>query len=164
MRNVRKKPAKPIQAAPRSPIKAHKPQVIVKLSRLLAQQPQRVVAIPDIVLIANAAGFRALARCLQKWARVAAKLESGTGVVCPWDHRSYSMAGEPFDSVRSDQVEFRIAALDPRCKQEIIERFDATPERAKRGDMSSWHRGGAQEPGVKPKRRNAAAKRRKGPK
>lgn len=129
------KPTKPSQAARRKRRRSSKGRLIVKLGYHFVPKGEGCIPIPMIAVLADSAAFKQMANLFLRWHRRALKYESGALPPDPRNDLGINCNWPPFDQDSTDQLEFRIGAIDARCEAEFLGRHGATPAEAQRGAL-----------------------------
>jgi len=116
---------------------AEEPRIVVDIQYNTVCQPSGPdIAQPVILILANAAGYRLLAKRFESMAH------RGRGQPDAWsdpeDHLHVSMHDDGFDPELSSNLEFRLGVLNDENADAVIERYDLAGRPHRHACMTRW--------------------------
>lgn len=124
----------------RTPRPGRKAEIVLRDGWMIDGSGDQEVPIPEVLILANAAGYRYLARVFQYMADRRAALRSDPDND-PDDHEHlFDYPGCCVDQTISDRIEFRMGTLSPANRRAVLDRYGITAGSAKRGSLVERYR------------------------
>lgn len=91
--------------------------------------------VPELVIIADRAGFRWLSEYFKACAKRTKRLSGMPMDLAIEEHWHPSLRLPPFDHALSDELELRVVPFDASTRDRLLERYGVDRKRAKRGSL-----------------------------
>lgn len=125
------------------PSRQDAPEIIVREQFMVDATGKVHVAIPELLLLANRAGYRWLADYFRDLAEREPRTHSDP-IGDPDDHSHYSTQYPPVNPALSDRVELRIGHLDATNRDAVLAKYKISPETASLGSLVGRYRDSAE--------------------
>lgn len=112
-------------------------EIVVKLTVSVDATGSVPIAYPDLVILADANGWRYLAACCRKRAERARKLPAHVGDEHP-DPEDHEHLGMCINSKLSDKIDVRLGSLTPYNRAVVFRRFGIAKKNSFRESFVEW--------------------------
>ncbi|MFO0962162.1 MAG: hypothetical protein U0625_04580 [Phycisphaerales bacterium] len=110
-------------------------RVILKQGFCFDHRTAKSKPVPELVIIADRAGFQWLSEYFKACAKRTKRLSGMPVDLAIEEHWHLSLRLPPFDQELSDEIELRVVPFDVSTRDRLLDRYGVDRKRAKRGSL-----------------------------
>ena len=110
---------------------ANFPEVIIRKTCTFVEQRNKAYPIPELLLLANRAGFLWLSKVFARCARKTGDAQAGD----PDDHEHVDACNPEFNPIHSDEMALRLGILTRVNRRAVFQKYELTQRKRFKGDL-----------------------------